>query len=462
MEPVASCKGDQRRGGPVPVVRGLILSMSFLIGLGTLGPLGCGPSDERIASWRRDPDGVAKLLAAVKDRSLAPSRRGHAAAVLVEMGAGVEMESTLAGFDLAERAAVAPYLIPRLAAWLDLPDPGKSGDARDALSALREQSPNEEARKSIDAVLLPALIKDVRAGRERAGRSLIKNILIDIGAPVVPLLTPLLQDPAVPFATPVEVIDKVGDLPAKEAAASALTRRARGLPVMPEGLWPALATLGGKDAADFLGKAVEKGTMPDAELAAKALLSLRRTPGVGPFAVRMAEAESTADSVRELMFQVAEKDGGEETGKALVALFGSARASKNRPLRKRTFAALLKTPPNGKQILPALEALPLSYRWDPQELRDDILDVLAARPGFETRRPYMQALESKSPIARLVGVLGLEKMGFYEDFKKVEKLVADPGTVKGLPASSGVGAQARRVTAALRKLAPPGAIEKTR
>ena len=80
------------------------------------------------------------------------------------------MEAALAGFDVAERAAVVPYLVPRLAAWLDLPDASRSGDARDALYALREQAPTEDARKTVDAVLMPALVKDVKAG-PRAGRA---------------------------------------------------------------------------------------------------------------------------------------------------------------------------------------------------------------------------------------------------------------------------------------------------
>ena len=276
----------------------------------------------------------------------------------------------------------------------------------------------------------------------------------------MPLLTPLLEDPAVPFATPVEVIAKVAEPPAKEAAAAALGRRAQRLSEVPEALWPALATLGGKDAVDFLGKVVEKGTMPDAERAANALLKFRRTPGLGLFAVRLAEAEATAEPLRELMFQVAEKDGSEETRKALVALLGSTRARKDRALRTRTLAATFKAAPDGQLILAALEALPLDYRFDPKEFRDEILAPMIARPGVETRRPFFRALESKSPIARLVAVVGLETMGFYEDAERLDKLAKDPGTVRGLPADEGgVGPQARRAAAALRKLAPPGALD---
>jgi hypothetical protein len=125
---------------------------------------GCGPTDQKIDSWKSSPEGGPKLVAAVKDPSLAPARRGHAAAVLVEMGLETDMEAALAGYDVAERAAVVPYLVPRLAAWLDSPDPSRSGDARDALYALREQAPTEQARKTVDQVLLPALVKDVKTG----------------------------------------------------------------------------------------------------------------------------------------------------------------------------------------------------------------------------------------------------------------------------------------------------------
>ncbi len=408
---------------------------------------GCGPSDEKIESWKSSPEGGPRLVAAVKDPSLAPARRGHAAAALVEMGLEQDMEAALAGFDVADRASVVPYLVPRLAAWLDAPDPARSGDARDALYALREQAPMEQARKMIDQVLLPALVKDARAGRERAGRNLIKTILINIGAPTIPLLTPLLADPSVPFATPVEVMDKVADLPAREEAGNALTRRARALPEVPEPLWPALATLGGKDAAAFLMATVAKAKEPDARRAADALLKLRRTPAVGEFAVRVAPAPETTPEIREILFQVAEKDGSEETGKALVELMGKTH---DRELRKRVFAACIKAAPGGKLILPALEALPLDLRYDAKVLKEDFLAPLSTRPGFETRRPYFRAMESKSPLARLIGIWGIENMGFSSDAEKLAKLSGDSGTVKGLPASLAVGKEATRAAAALK------------
>ena len=138
----------------------------------------------------------------------------------------------------------------------------------------------------------------------------------------------------------------------------------------------------------------------------------------------------------------------------------STRARKDRALRTRTLAAIFKAAPDGKLILPALEAFPLDYRFEPQEFRDEILTPLITRPGFETRRPFFRALESKSPIARLIAVLGLERMGFHEDGERIVKLAKDPGAVKGLPASEGgVGPQARRAAAALRKTAPPNTLE---
>jgi hypothetical protein len=433
--------------GPVPIFPARPIATLLLIVL----QAGCGPSDERIDSWKTDPEGEAKLVAAVKDAKLAPPRRGRAAANLVEMGRGVEMESALAGFDVAERASVVPFLVPRLAAWLDLPDPTRSGDARDALFALREQAPTEEARKTVDNVLLPALVKDVKAGRERAGRNLIKTILVNIGAPAIPLLTPLLADPAVPYATPVEVIDKVAELPAKEEAGAALTKRARALTEVPEPIWPALATLGGKEAADYLMATVERAKEPDAERAANALLKLRRTPGVGEFSVRVALAETTTPTIRETLFQVAEKDASEATGKALVALIAS---TKDRETRTRAFAACLKAAADGKLILPALEALPLDQRWNLQQVRDDFVSPINGRPGFETRRPLFKAMESKSPLARLIGIWGIEHMGFSSDAEKISKLVGDSGAVKGLPSGMTVGREATRAIAELKKKGP--------
>jgi hypothetical protein len=428
MKPVATCK-----------------VLLFVLTAGAA--LACGPSEARIEGWKKEPDGVARLIEAVKDPSLAPARRGQAAAALVEINAGQDMEAAVAGFDVAERAAVVPYLVPRLAAWLNLPDPGRSGDARDSLYALREQAPSPEARKSIDDVLMPALIKDVKAGRERAGRHLIKSILINIGAPTYPQLRPLLADPSVPFATIVEVIEKVADASGKEEAGASLTKRARGLNPVPEELWTALATLGGKAAAGFMMERVEKGQAPDAERAARALLALRKTPGVGTFAVRVAVAPNTDPALRELLFQIAEKDKGEDTGKALLELLP---ITKEREMRKRIFAATVKTG-GEKLILPALESFPSNTRWDPQVLREDIVAPLSALPGFETRRPFFRGMESKSALAKLVGLLGIEKMGFASDAPKIDKLATDPAVVPGLPPSDAIGRQAKRIAAALRK-----------
>jgi hypothetical protein len=431
---------------PVPISH--VRRLASLLAIALLSS--CGPSDARLDAWKTEPGGADKLVEAVKNQSLAPARRGRAAANLVEIGRGVDMEAALAGFDVAERAAVVPYLVPQLAVWLDNPDASRSGDARDALFALREQAPTEEARKTIDNVLLPALIKDVKAGRERAGRNLIKTILINIGAPTVPLLTPLLVDPTVPFATSVEVIDKVAELPAKEEAGAALAKRAAGLAEVPEPIWPALGALGGKDAIAFLEATVEKGKSPDAQRAADALLKLRRTVGVGEFAVKAAMAETTTPEVRETLFQVAERHATEETGKALVALIGQTR---DREIRKRVFAACLKAV-DGKLILPALEGLPLDIRWNLEELREDFLIPINGRPGFETRRPLIRGMESKSPLARLIGIWGIEAMGFSSDAEKIGPLTKDPATVKGLPASMSVGREATRAIAELKKKGP--------
>jgi hypothetical protein len=75
---------------------------------------------------------------------------------------------------------------------------------------------------------------------------------------------------------------------------------------------------------------------------------------------------------------------------------------------------------------------------------------LTTRPGFETRRPYFRAMKSKSPLARLIGIWGIENMGFSSDAEKVAELAGDTGTVKGLPASMSVGREATRAVAALK------------
>jgi hypothetical protein len=427
--------------------RGLLLPT--LSGAFCLIGLACGrPDAAAVARWKTTPEAGAKLSGVIKDSAADRQVRADAASALVEVGLGEEMEAAVAGLDLDQRASLIPAIAPKVASLLDNPDAEKSGDARDALYALREQATTADARKTIEQSLYPALIKDVRAGRTRAGRYALLDMLVGIGAPAIPLLLPLLEDPAVPFATIVEALDKIGDGEGKEKAGDALVVRAGKMQTLPETFWPALATMAGKKAGAFMIAAVEKGEAPDVDRAAKAMEKMPpRTPGLSAFAVARAGALGTAAGLREQMFLVAERDHSDENKKALLALIAS---TPDGAIRDRAFRAVVKAS-GGPAILEALEAYPPRARLTASELQEQIVAPLSAMPGMDTRGPMFKAMDSKSPLARLVAVRVLEKMGFKSDADALKKLEKDSGSVPGLPAEDRVGASATRAIATLKK-----------
>jgi hypothetical protein len=419
-----------------------------------VGAVACGPSSAKIQSWKgQEPEGTQKLAAVVGDPGVDPALRGEAAAALVETGHNQELESAIAGLDIDARAALVPRavvgLTPLVASGGD-----RAGEARAALYALREQVAAADARVRIDAVLFPALVADVRAGRERAGRLAVKDMLVGIGPPIVQSLLPLLEDPAVPFASIVEVMDKVGDTDTKDRAGAALVTRAGKLPSLPETLPPAMNTLGGQAPADFLMKVVDGSNPTDAERAAAALAKLYRAKGVASFAARKAGTPTTAPALRDKLFVVTEESHSDEAKQALLALI---RGSLEPATRYRAFRALLKSA-GGGGLLEGLEAFPANASYTHDDVHQQIVAPVSAMPGFDTRPPMFKAFESKAPLARLVAVLVIGNMGFESDAANLDKLAKDQGAVKGLPPDDRVGRQATRMAAQLRtkKSGSPG------
>jgi hypothetical protein len=408
--------------------------------------LGCGrASPEAIERWKREPEGADKLAAAVGDARLGAELRARAATALVESGGVDRAEAAVAGLPIDDRAGVIAALIPQLARLLDAAA-AQAGDAREALYSLREQATADAAKSGIDAVLLPALEKDLRADRPRVGRMAIKDMLVGVGPASVPMLQRVLDDGAAPFAGTVEILDKVGDGPAREQGGAALVKRARAAPPVAPALWSAIATLGGKDVVAFLQDRVEHGAPAEAESAAETMTKLRREPALLPFALRVAAAPATAAKVREHLFEVVEKIGSEEAREGLAKLVGAA---PDPAIRYRAFDAALKVG-RGKAIVPSLEALPQDTKYTAEEVREHLVRPLASMPGLDSREGLFKCLESKVPLARLVAVLVLEKMGFASDAGPIGKLAGDKGRVQGLRGQT-VGTEAERVAAVLRK-----------
>jgi hypothetical protein len=122
------------------------------------------------------------------------------------------------------------------------------------------------------------------------------------------------------------------------------------------------------------------------------------------------------------------------------------------PIRYRAFRAVLKAA-GGAVIPEALAAIPRSVRFRSQEVRAELVAPISAMPGMDTRGPLFKSMESPVPLARLVALLALEKMGFASDAVHVAKLEKDTGRVPGLPPEDQVGRQATRIAAVLRKTA---------
>jgi hypothetical protein len=405
-----------------------------------------GASPERIERWKTAPDGLGKLTATVKEPGVSTPLRAAAAAALVEAGAPERMSGVLAGLTLEERGELIPAVVALLGRVGGASDARQAGDAREALYAMRELATTDAAKKSVDAALLPALEQDVRAGRERAGRYGVKEMFIGLKKDGVPRLLAVLEDPQAPFALPVEVIEKVGDAEARAQGGAALVKRATAADPVPEPLWGAMATLGGKAVVDFLSQRVQGRNPAGSEKAAETMAKLRRTPELLPLALQLAGGPATAPAVREHMFQVVERVGDEAARNGVVAL---VRSAADNQLRQRAFRAAL-TIGRGKAIVPALEAVPASVAYTPDELREQLVAPISAMPGLDSREGLFKSLQSPAPIARVVAVLALEKMGFASDAEHLAKLAKDKGVVKGFPRRHTVGTEATRAAAVLR------------
>jgi hypothetical protein len=404
-------------------------------------------SSDAIGRWKAAPDGPERLTAALKDPGVAAGLRAEAAATLVEIGYPERMSGTLAGLALDDRATVIPAMVPLLARATDAADPARAGDALEAIYAVRELATTDGAKTGIDAALFPALAKDVRAGREKAGRYAVKEVLLGLGKASVPTLLALLDEPQTPFVLPVEVLDKVGDAEARGKGGAALVKRARAASPAGEDLWGALATLGGKEVIDLLSERVQKGDPGEREKSALAMTKTRRAPELLPLALRLAAAPDTAPAVRDSMFLVVEKIGDEAARKGLIAMVGSAT---DNGLRARAFRSAL-TVGRGAAILPALEAVPRTVEYTPDALRADLVAPISAMPGLDSREGLFKAMQSPAPLARLVAILVLEKMGFASDGPHIAKLTADKGKVRGFPRRHTIGGEAARVVEVLRK-----------
>jgi hypothetical protein len=403
---------------------------------------GCGVTPERITAWKSTPEGREKLVAALRDGRLPVDRRAQAAAALTEVGWVDRVEGAVADLPLDDRARVLPAIAPLVARDLDAADSARAWDAREALFALRRQSTTDEGTRAVDGRLLPALEQDLRTGHVEGGRHSVKEMLIAIGPAAAPLAGRIVADPKAPFAVAVEVLEKVGDKAAREAAGAALVDRARGGAPAGDPFWQALGTMGGPRVAAFLQEKIEAGG-DQAEPAARTLPKLRRDPALLPFALKVAGNGAARPAVRQEMLGLAQSIGGDEARKGLVGIIG---ADPDPAFRFGAYEGLVKA--DAKAIVPALESFPVKDGYEAAAVREHLVTPLV-RMGWPAREGIFKSLQSPSPLARLTAVWALEKVGFNSDIPALAKLSADKGKVKGIAPT--IGAEATRVAAALKK-----------
>jgi HEAT repeat protein len=401
-------------------------------------------SSDSIQRWKNTAKGPGKLDAAVRDRKVPAKLRAEAALALLNIAKPEGVEAAVPGLPADERDAVTAELVPLLIAQMQNGSVNEARDARDGLFSLREHA-TPQVKQQIDAALLPALARELRAGRTAGGRYSIDRILQAVGPAASPMLLQVLEEPAAPYPALVEVLAKSGDPETKDKAAEALVRRASALPELPIQMWRALGQIGGKAAFEYLQNKVEKGHERDAVLAAQALQQGPRSPGLVALAMRLAGNQLANRAVRDEMFGLLEHVGTPEAKDGAIRII----ATDPDPLvRYRAYETALAI---GKQeaIVSALEAFPpgISHK------REDVVDFLVKdieKLGAAPTRPAVgKALESRAPLARMTGVLAMESLGTPAEATAVAKLSGDKAAVKGFPPGSTIGKEATRVAGIL-------------
>ena len=407
-------------------------------------------SSEKIEQWKGTQKGPPKIEEALRSSSVAPGLRAEAAAALGDLGMPEKVDEVMAALPAEQRSEILKSLVPiHIKAMESAPVP-KARDARDGLFSVRAYA---QEKTRIDAAILTSVEKDLKDGRFVGGRHSLDKMLTAIGAASGPMLVRLLQDPKAPYKGLAELLLKVGDESARDQGGAALVRRAAAEKEIPNDLWIAMGTLGGQNVTDFLAQKLLNGPPAEAALAAKALQQARY-PSVLPLALKIAADPKANNLVRDEAFGVVEKIGGPAAQKGLVEIIAN---DKKDLVRYRAYEAALEA---GKvqAVLPALQAFSdkLSFK------KEDVVDFLVkdiTKLGFPAKPAVLVALSSPSALARVTAIWALEaplanprqSLGAASDAAALLKLADDKASPKGFPAGVTVGAEAKRVAAALQK-----------
>ncbi|HVV51494.1 MAG TPA: HEAT repeat domain-containing protein [Polyangia bacterium] len=422
--------------------------MAFALAL----PAACSSrvTSENIALWKTTEKGPDRLHEALADHTVAPKLRAEAAVALVDIGRAGEVDAVLAAAPADDRAEIAKSLEPAYEVAMKDPSPDKSLAYRDALFSLRRLVPPDD-QKRIDATLLPALEAELEAGKVRQGEHSLDKMLTAIGPDSSAMLVRVLGTPDAPYVQAAELLGKVGDEAARDRGAAALVARAPKIKAKEKDhpdLFPkALGALGGPTAVKYLEGEVNGGPGKE-EQAVRATRALgeRRDPAVLPFALKVAADPKADKAVRDEMFGVVGTIGGLEAEKGLLGIISS---DKEEIVRYRAFEVELDAR-KADGIVPALEAFPASASYKKVDV-DDLLVKLIEKLGQPARPALVQALGSRSPLARMTAVMALEQIGRAPDAPALQKLASDTSPVKGFPPGDTVGKEAAAAAEIVKK-----------
>ena len=413
------------------------------------GPLsGCNkPTSDSIQLWKTTEKGPERLHNALADHSVPPNLRGEAAIAMVDIGHGEEVDTVIASLPADDRAEIAKTLIPGYQAAMTAQGPTgtRALEYRDALFSLRQSVPAADKQR-IDAILLPALENDFKAGKLRQGRHSLDKMLTAIGPETNAMMVGVLGMD-VPYGPTADLLARIGDDASRDKGAAALIARAPKIKAdkRPDLFYKALGTLGGPTALKYLEDKVTSGDKEDALMATRAL-GERRDPAVLAFALKVAGDPKADKTVRDEMFGVVEVIGGLDAEKGLVAIISS---DKDEIVRYRACESILAAR-KADGIQPGLEAFPASATYKKVDV-DDLLVKLIEKQGASARPALLKTLGSRAPLARMTAAMALEQMGRAPDAPALEKIAGDSAPVKGFPAGDTVGKQAARAAESAKK-----------
>jgi hypothetical protein len=411
--------------------------------------VGCSkPTADSIQLWKTTEKGPERLHEALASHAVPPDLRAQAAVAMVDIGRGEEVDTVIGALPADDRAEIAKTLIPGYETAMVAQGGGgqRALDYRDALFSLRQSVPAADKQR-IDAILLPALEADFKAGKLRQGRHSLEKMLTAIGPETNTMMVSVLGMD-VPYGPTADLLAKIGDDASRDKGAAALIARASKLKAAdkrPELIYKALGSLGGPTAVKYLEEKVTAGNREDAQMATRAL-GERRDPAVLAFALKVAGDPKADKTIRDEMFGVVEGIGGLDAEKGLVSIISS---DKDEIVRYRAFESLM-VARKADGIQPGLEAFPASAAYKKVDV-DDLLVKLIEKQGATARPALVKTLGSRAPLARMTAAMALEQLGHAPDAPALEKIAGDTAPVKGFPAGETVGKQATRAAESAKK-----------